>query len=135
MGTEPWRSLKNQPLKADENPDIVRAELERTGLHLAGINGVFSLDDLDETNPDHYNRIFYKEKYVQRMAGPYSENCGSILEERLIVIYSIKYKHFMEHKRTCDLARAQKLINQKNNKKIDRNCELFGTFILGSDPS
>ena len=60
-----------------------------------------------------------KEKPVIKKAGAGSENKGKVLEERLIVTYSIKYKHFMEHKRTCDLERAQKLINSKNSKRID----------------
>lgn len=113
------RSLEQRPLEPGENPEVVRAELERNGWRCEGIDGIFSLDDIDESNPALYNRIFYKEKPVIKKAGAGSENKGKVLEERLIVTYSIKYKHFMEHKRTCDLERAQKLINSKNSKRID----------------
>lgn len=115
------RSLKKDPLKEDENPNIVLSQLERDGWKCEGVPGTFSLDDIDETDPNLYNKIFYKEKYVIKKGGPKSENKGKQLDERIIVSYSIKYKHFMEYKRTCELERAQKLINSKNCKRIDLN--------------
>ena len=113
------RSLTLNPVKADENPNMVYDELERTGWRVEGSNRVFSLDDIDEDDPANYNRIFYKEKYVIITPSGNSKNKGKVLEERLIVTYSIKYRHFMQHKRLLILNKASRMIAAKNNKKID----------------
>ena len=113
------RSLTLNPIKDGENPDKVFAEIERTGWRTEGSNRVFSLDEIDEDDPENYNRIFYKEKYVIITPSGKSKNKGKTLEERLIVTYSIKYKHFMQHKRLLNLNKASRMIAAKNSKKLD----------------
>ena len=113
------RSLTLNPIKDGENPDKVFAEIERTGWRTEGSNRVFSLDEIDEDDPENYNRIFYKEKYVIITPSAKSKNKGKTLEERLIVTYSIKYKHFMQHKRLLNLNKASRMIAAKNSKKLD----------------
>ena len=113
------RSLALEPIREDENPEKVYAEIERTGWRTEGSSRVFSLDDIDEDDPENYNRIFYKEKYVILTPSGNSKNKGKTLEERLIVTYSIKYKHFMQHKRLLTLNKASRMIAAKNSKKID----------------
>ena len=119
------RSLKNDPIKPGENPNMVMADLERKGWRVEGVKGYFSLDDIDEDDPKNYNRVFYKEKILP----PDEHN----IQQRMIVTYSIKYKHFMERKRANDIQRAQKLINSKNIKKIDvKNSEDVRRYIKSS---
>ena len=113
------RSLTLNPIKDGENPDKVFAEIERTGWRTEGSNRVYSLDEIDEDDPENYNRIFYKEKYVIITPSGKSKNKGKTLEERLIVTYSIKYKHFMQHKRLLNLNKASRMIAAKNSKKLD----------------
>ena len=113
------RSLTLNPIKDGENPDKVFAEIERTGWRTEGSNRVFSLDEIDEDDPENYNRIFYKEKYVIITPSAKSKNKGKTLEERLIVTYSIKYKHFMQHKRLLNLNKASRMIAARNSKKLD----------------
>lgn len=110
----PGRSFVSNPIKADENQELVMAQLDREGWKCDGYEGVFSLDDIDEDEPANYNKIFYKEKYLLKT----SKDGKKQLNDRLIVTYSIKYKHFMQRKRENDLNKARRLIEAKNNKKI-----------------
>lgn len=110
----PGRSFVSNPIKAGENQELVMAQLDREGWKCDGYEGVFSLDDIDEDEPANYNKIFYKEKYVLKT----SKDGKKQLNDRLIVTYSIKYKHFMQRKRENDLNKARRLIEAKNNKKI-----------------
>ena len=105
------RSLRQNPIKDDENKELVLSELDRNGWRYKGSNNVISLDDIDETDSSNYDKIFYKEKYLI--------DEKTKLEQRIIVSYSIKYKHFMQKKRNRDIDRAQKLIVHNNSKKIE----------------
>lgn len=105
------RSLLQNPIREDENAELVINELSRNGWHCSGTNTIISLDDIDETDPTNFNKIYYKEKYLV--------DEKSKLEQRIIVTYSIKYKHFMEKKRIRDIERAKKLIITNNSKKIE----------------
>lgn len=107
------RSLIRDPVKADENPAKLQTIIENTCWRCEDDpkRGYFSLDDLDDEDPENYERVFYKERYVV--------NPKSKVEERVIVTYSLKYRDFMRHKRENDLKRARKLIAAKNLKQID----------------
>ena len=107
----PGRSLRLNPIAPDENPHMVKAEIERDGWRVDGSNELFSLDDINEEEEKHYHKIFYKEKWLVGEKGH--------VEQRLIVTYSIKYKHFLKHKRENHLKRAQKIIDKHDIKKID----------------
>lgn len=107
------RSLKTNPLRKDENIELVKRDFLQNGWREDGdrSNKYFSLDDIDEDDPENYNKIYYKEKYL---VDPKTK-----FEQRLIVTYSIKYKRFMEHKRASDIERAKKLIASNNYRKVD----------------
>ena len=100
------RSFVFNPIKADENQEQVMAQLDREGWSCDGYEGVFSLDDIDEDEGANYNKIFYKERYILKT----SKDGKKQLNDRLIVTYSIKYKHFMQRKRENDLNKARRLI-------------------------
>lgn len=119
------RSLISDPIRPDENPDKVMSELSGDGWREDGSDRYISLDDIDESDPDNYNKVFYKEKVIIRKAPASSESKGLAIEERVIVTYSIKYKHFMERKRANDIARARRLIARKNkNLEVSSKSEL-----------
>jgi transposase len=105
------RSLVSVPIKPDENPALVRKDIEANGWRVAGGNNThyISLEDIDEN--EDVNKIFYKEKILVDEKTKF--------EQRLIVTYSVKYKNFLEHKRENDVTRAQKLIAAHNSKKLE----------------
>ena len=105
------RSLELNPLREDENPDKVRQEIMSRNWQCSKLKGYFALDDLDEDDEKLQDLVFYKERYIV------DEETHQT--ERLIVTYSIKYKHFMQKKRVRDMERAQKLINRKLLKHSD----------------
>lgn len=107
------RSLIRDPMQPDENPERLKTLIENTCWRCDGDpkRGYFSIDDIDADDPENYERIFYKERYVV--------NPKTKVEERVIVTYSLKYRDFMKHKREVDVKRAEKLIAAKNLKKID----------------
>ena len=111
------RSLLLNPIKEDENPELVKRDLRLNGWRVDDSDKFISLDDIDETNADNFNKIYYKEKYIKikrKVDGKEQE-----VVERIIVTYSLKYKAFLQHKRAINLERARKMIANKNSKKID----------------
>lgn len=105
------RSLELNPLRDDENPDKAEQEIKSRNWQCSKLKGYFALDDLDENDEKLQDLVFYKERYIV------DEETRQT--ERLIVTYSIKYKHFMQKKRVRDMKRAQKLINKKLLKHSD----------------
>lgn len=106
------RSLIQQPLQPGENPNVVKRSIEQDGWRCDSLEGIFSIDDIDESDPSNFDRIFYKERYLIL-----DKESGKT--ERLIITYSLKYKRFMQKKRERDLERAKKLIKSKKLKKGD----------------
>lgn len=105
------RSLELNPLRDDENPDKAEQEIKSRNWQCSKLKGYFALDDLDEDDEKLQDLVFYKERYIVDEETHQSE--------RLIVTYSIKYKHFMQKKRVRDMERAQKLITEKLLKHSD----------------
>ncbi len=99
------RSLTLEPIKADENPNKVKQELEANGWRIVGGSTIYSLKDIEENEDYYYDYIFYKEKYL---IDPKTKK-----EQRFIVTYSIKYKQFLERKRAEEIIRAEKLLSNK----------------------
>lgn len=107
------RSLLLEPIGAGENANVVLRDIKNNGWRVAGdkSNTYISLDDIDEDDIENLNKIYYKEKYLV------DDKTG--FTQRLIVTYSLKYKKFMEHKRSTDIKRALKLISLNQKKKIE----------------
>ncbi len=110
----PGRSLMSQPIRRGENPDVSYQDLALNGWRCNDLDGLFSLDDIDEGDPDNLNRLYYKERYIV------IDKDSSKLQ-RLIVSYSVNHKNFMQRKRARDLEMAVKLIKQRAVKKADLN--------------
>ena len=63
--------------------------------------------DLSQLNPDeYYNVTFYKERWE-----PIKMSTGEILEQRLIVTFSFKYREYLSYVRDRQISRAQALID------------------------
>lgn len=107
----PGRSLKENPLRPDENPDTVARELLNTGWRVEGSDAIISLNDIDEEDPANLGKVFYKEKILVDEKKHF--------EQRLIVSFSIKYKRFMQRKHESDIRRAQIIINRNESQKLE----------------
>ena len=78
--------------------------LEATGWHMSGSNEEY---DLSQLNPDeYYNVTFYKERWE-----PINMSTGEVLEQRLIVTFSFKYREYLSYVRDRQISRAQALID------------------------
>ena len=78
--------------------------LETTGWHMNGSKEEY---DISQLNPDeYYNVTFYKERWE-----PTKMSTGEVLEQRLIVTFSFKYREYLSYVRTRQITRAQALID------------------------
>ena len=78
--------------------------LETTGWHMSGSKEEY---DISQLNPDeYYNVTFYKERWE-----PTKMSTGEVLEQRLIVTFSFKYREYLSYVRTRQITRAQALID------------------------
>ena len=78
--------------------------LETTGWHIVGSEKEYDISQLD---PDeYYNVTFYKERWE-----PTKMSTGEVLEQRLIVTFSFKYREYLSYVRNRQISRAQALID------------------------
>lgn len=82
--------------------------LKPTQFRVPGSNQFIDLRTLDETDPDVFNTVYYKE--VPIVTGE--------MDETVIVTYSPKYKAYQQNIRSQQVARAEKMI--RNPEKIRR---------------
>lgn len=83
--------------------------LTPTGWNLNGDLKEYDISKLEETeeSKEYYkNKIFYKERWIKEDG----------LEQKFIVTYSLKYKHYQERIRNNQIERAQKAIEIKSLK-------------------
>lgn len=85
--------------------------LNPTQFQKVGSKGFIDLRDLDETDEEVFNAVYYKEVPVVT---------GS-MDETLIVTYSPKYKAYQKKIRTRQLERAQKILNAPGRKRKGKN--------------
>ena len=78
--------------------------LETTGWHIGGSETEYDISQLDPD--DYYNVTFYKERWE-----PTKMSTGEILEQRIIVTFSFKYKEYLSYVRNRQISRAQALID------------------------
>lgn len=92
-----------QSLKKLKKP-LQEWALEATGWHMSGSNEGY---DISQLNPDeYYNVTFYKERWE-----PTKMSTGEVLEQRLIVTFSFKYREYLSYVRNRQISRAQVLID------------------------
>ena len=115
------RSLIKEPIQPHENSSQIETERNFKCWHLAGSSELYSLDDIDENAAENYNKIFYKERIIKSTASSESKDSkskNSTFEQRLIVSYSLRYKNFLERKRQAHIARAEKIIQARQCRKV-----------------
>jgi hypothetical protein len=78
--------------------------LETTGWHIGGSEKEYDISQL--APDDYYNVTFYKERWE-----PTKMSTGEILEQRIIVAFSFKYKEYLSYVRNRQISRAQALID------------------------
>lgn len=84
--------------------------LDPDGWQLDGSDRIYHLDEIvghPEAEEQYMNAVFYKERW-------FNENG---LEQRYIVSFSLKYKHYQETIRHEQIARAQKIIDRGETKR------------------
>ena len=102
--------------------------LEATGWHMSGSNEEY---DLSQLNPDeYYNVTFYKERWE-----PIKMSTGEILEQRLIVTFSFKYREYLSYVRDRQISRAQAQIENfsLNQDIIDQESRFDGFYGICTD--
>ena len=89
--------------------------LDPEGWSLEGSNEKFDIRTLESTEEDrlkNYDRIFYKQKYIEG----YDENRDIEFNQNLIVSYSLKYRDFLRKKRESQVNRAKNMIDSGHTK-------------------
>ena len=94
----------------------MRAEDRQTALdpknfHRPGSDKLIDISTLDESDPDIYETIFYKEVPVVNGA----------MDETVIVTYSPKYRAYQKKIREQQIARAMKMLEQPGRKRRGKN--------------
>ena len=90
--------------------------LETTGWHMSGSKEEY---DISQLNPDeYYNVTFYKERWE-----PTKMSTGEVLEQRLIVTFSFKYREYLSYVRNRQITRAQALIDSGRGNTSKRKSQ------------
>lgn len=133
-GTQIRSFITTQSLK--QLPDYLKEfALDPEGWSLAGGNGKYSLNDLDETAD--IDKIFYKERWIVEDISQSKRQKGEKpLEQRLIVSFSLKYLLYQRKIRAGQIERAQKLIDsgrykQRPKTQNDPNRFIHRTAVTG----
>lgn len=100
--TQSLKKLKKEDLEIALNP---------TQYRLVGSKEFINLRDLDETDEQVFNSIYYKEIPIENKK----------ISETLIVTYSPKYKEYQRKVRNDQIERAQKMVDSGKWKKTHRN--------------
>jgi len=78
--------------------------LDSKGWHISGSDSEYDISQLD---PDEYNSVtFYKERWE-----PTRMSTGEVLEQRIIVTFSFKYREYLSYVRNRQISRAQALLD------------------------
>ena len=92
-----------QSLKRLRSP-LQEWALDTKGWHISGSDSEYDISQLD---PDEYNNVtFYKERWE-----PTRMSTGEVLEQRIIVTFSFKYREYLSYVRNRQISRAQALID------------------------
>lgn len=105
------QSVKTLPEKGDKNRSagLKSWALEPTGWKLPHEESLeYDIRTLDKEK--YRDKIFYKERWYK------TEKDGEVLEQRIIVSYSLKYLQYQRNRRAINIAHAQKVIDNGNDR-------------------
>lgn len=116
------QSVKSLPEKGDKNRSggMKTWALNPTGWKLPMEQ---SLEyDIRQLDPEKdRDKVFYKERWYK------TEKDGEILEQRIIVSYSLKYREYQRNRRSINIAHAEKAIKNGNHKHNNKD---FRKYIM-----
>ena len=121
------QSIKNLPEKGDKNRTggMKSWALDPTGWKLPQEESLeYDIRTLDpETDRD---RIFYKERWYK------TEKDGEILEQRIIVSYSLKYREYQRNRRAVNISHAEKAIRNGNDRPNSKDFRKYITSVYAT---
>lgn len=102
--------------------------LDTKGWHLSGTAETFDISDIEsseELREKYRDKIFYKEKYVEG----YDEKRDVEFNQTMMVTYSLKYKDYLKAKRTAQVERAKKAMENDKRSLEKKNQNDFRRFV------
>ncbi len=119
-----FNSFGNRSYVITQSLKKMRVEDRQTALNTKqfrrlGSDKFIDISTLDESNPDIYETIFYKEVPV----------VNGDIDEIVIVTYSPKYKAYQKRIREQQIARAVKMMEQPGKKRRGKNQNAPARFI------
>lgn len=119
-----FNSFGNRSYVITQSLKKMRVEDRQTALNpkqfrRLGSDKFIDISTLDESNPDIYETIFYKEVPV----------VNGDIDEIVIVTYSPKYKAYQKRIREQQIARAVKMMEQPGKKRRGKNQNAPARFI------
>lgn len=119
-----FNSFGNRSYVITQSLKKMRVEDRQTALNpkqfrRLGSDKFIDISTLDESNPDIYETIFYKEVPV----------VNGDIDEIVIVTYSPKYKAYQKRIREQQIARAVKMMEQPGKKRRGKNQNASARFI------
>lgn len=122
------QSIKSLPEKGDNNRSggMKSWALEPTGWKLPHEESLeYDIRTLDpEADKD---KIFYKERWYK------TEKDGEILEQRIIVSYSLKYRQYLRNRRAINISHAEKAIRNGNDRPSSKDFRKYITSLNVTD--
>lgn len=102
--------------------------LDPEGWHLEGDEGTYSIDHLEDTEEDrekNFGRTFYKQKYIEG----YDEERDIEFNQALIVTYSLKYRDYLRDRRSAQIQRALKAMEEGGSTLEKKNANDYRRFV------
>ena len=105
------------------SPDGWRMEGE--DVRLNKLYDITKLEEDEESREKYYEKIFYKEKYIES----YDEERGTEFNQTLLVTFSLKYRDYTAGIRRSQVERAIRAIEQGGGKLEKKNQNDFRRFV------
>lgn len=102
--------------------------LDPDGWYLEGDKKVYNINQLEDTDEDrekNRDKIFYKQKYIEG----YDEDRDIEFNQTLIVTYSLKYRDFLQKKRSAQIQRALKALEEGSSTLEKKNANDYRRFV------
>ena len=99
--------------------------MEGEDVRLNKLYDITKLEEDEESQEKYYEKIFYKEKYIES----YDEERGTEFNQTLLVTFSLKYRDYTAGIRRSQVERAIRAIEQGGGKLEKKNQNDFRRFV------
>lgn len=99
--------------------------MEGEDVRLNKLYDITKLEEYEESREKYYEKIFYKEKYIES----YDEERGTEFNQTLLVTFSLKYRDYTAGIRRSQVERAIRAIEQGGGKLEKKNQNDFRRFV------